>query len=81
MKAASATIKASKKSMGTVQVAIWKDSPEILKMQDVFTNYSQDLFYDFSKPLKLLDSPGWGAHIQTESDQGFFVLTTNTKIF
>jgi hypothetical protein len=81
LKNTSVTNKASKKGKGVVQIAIWKDNPELLKMQDVFTNYSQDLFYDFSKPLHLLDSPGWSPTIRTESNEGFYVLSTNEKIY
>jgi len=72
----------SKASQGTVQIAVWKESPEVVRAQDVFTNYSQDMFYDFAKPLRLLDSPGWSAAIRIESkgDDGFFVFSSNDRL-
>lgn len=62
---------------GTVRVAVWKDSPEVEKYQDVFTNYSSNVFFDFSKPLKLLESPGWNSSIKTNSEGDFFVFTSD----
>jgi len=60
---------------GIVQVAIWRDHPAALRMHDVFTAYSHDLFYDFAKPLRLLDSSGWSSQIRAGSADGFFVFT------
>jgi hypothetical protein len=67
------------KGSGVVQIAIWKDSPEIAKMQDVFTNYSQEVFYDFNKPLRILDGPGWHSSIRTSTQEDFFVFSTDEK--
>jgi hypothetical protein len=67
------------KGAGIVQIAIWKDSPEIAKYQDVFTNYSQEVFYDFAKPLRILDGPGWHSSIRTSSQEDFFVFSTDEK--
>jgi hypothetical protein len=67
---------------GTVKIAVWKDNQEILKHQDVFTNYSQDVFYDFVRPLKLLDSPGWSSSIRiSPSDDGLFTFSSDEKPF
>lgn len=68
---------------GFVQVAVWKESLEILKHQDVFTNYSQEVFYDFVRPLKVLDAPGWSSMIKVSpsEDEGFFVFRTEEKYF
>ncbi len=64
-------------SAGTVRVAVWKDGPEVERYQDVFTNYSSNIFFDFSKPLKLLESPGWSSSIRTNSEGDFFVFTSD----
>jgi hypothetical protein len=65
---------------GTVQVAVWKDSAEIVKAQDVFTNYSSDTFYDFVRPLKVLEGSGWSSMIKAKSDdEGFFVFSAEDK--
>ena len=63
---------------GHVQVAVWKDSHEFERHQDVFTQYSMGMFYDFSKPLRLLESPGWNADIKVVSEGDFFVFTHET---
>jgi hypothetical protein len=67
----------NKSGSGVAQVAIWKDSSEVL--QDVFINYSHDVFYDFAKPLRLLDAPGWSPMVKTGSDEGFFVFSLDEK--
>ncbi len=67
------------KGSGVVQIAIWQDHPEIAKHQDVFTNYSQEVFYDFSKPLRILDGPGWHSSIRTKAQDDFFVFTVDEK--
>lgn len=68
--------KAVNKGAGMVQIAIWKESPEVMKYQDVFTNYSQDVFFDFSRPLKILDGTGWNSTIRTSKQDDFFVFST-----
>ena len=60
---------------GLVQVAVWKENADFERHQDIFTQYSMGIFYDFSKPLRLLDSPGWNSGIKTKSDGDFFVFT------
>jgi len=72
----------AKVSQGTVQIAVWRENPEIVRAQDVFTNYSQEMFYDFAKPLRLLDSPGWNSAIRVDSkrDEGFFVFSSNDRL-
>ena len=60
---------------GQVQVAVWRESDDFEKHQDIFTQYSMGVFYDFSKPLRLLDSPGWSSGIRARSDGEFFVFT------
>lgn len=82
MKSARQNKPKSKISQGTVQVAVWRESSDLGRFHDVFTNYSQEIFYDFEKPLKLLDSPGWSAAIRVESkqDDGFFVFSSNDRL-
>ncbi len=66
---------------GCVKVAVWKDNDEVTKLNDVFTNYSQDVFYDFVRPLRLLDSPGWHSSIKVSpsEEEGFYVFTSDEK--
>lgn len=71
----SKTRKASNK--GTVQVAVWRENSEFERYHDVFTNYSKDIFFDFARPLKLLDGPGWSSSIKTSSDGDFFVFSSD----
>lgn len=79
LKSTSPKISKNLKGSGVVQIAIWKDSPEIAKYQDVFTNYSQEVFYDFNKPLRILDGPGWHSSIRTSTQEDFFVFSTDEK--
>ncbi len=79
MKATSSKSKQPLKGSGVVQIAIWKDNPEVARWQDVFTNYSQEVFYDFSKPLRILDGPGWHSAIRTSTQEDFFVFSTDEK--
>ncbi len=60
---------------GQVQVAVWKENSEFERHQDIFTQYSMGIFYDFSKPLRLLESPGWNSGIKVSSEGDFFVFT------
>lgn len=62
---------------GVVQVAIWRENPEASKWQDVFTNYSQEVFFDFSRPLKILDGKGWSPSIRVSTQDDFFVFSTD----
>ncbi|MDB5038508.1 MAG: hypothetical protein JWQ35_2036 [Bacteriovoracaceae bacterium] len=73
------TSKRDLKGSGVVQIAVWKDSAEAAKWQDVFTNYSTDVFYDFSKPLRLLDGPGWHSSIRTSTQEEHFVFSVDEK--
>jgi len=66
---------------GSVQVAVWKDSAEIVKSQDVFTNYSSDTFYDFVRPLRVLEGAGWSSMIKAKADdEGFFVFSVDDRV-
>ena len=69
----------SSSGSGLAQVAIWKESSETHKLQDVFTTYSQDVFYDFAKPLYLLGSQGWSPMLKASSDGSFFVFSLDEK--
>ncbi len=61
---------------GVARVAIWKDSEGTVKLHDVFTTYSQGVFYDFAKPIQLLDGYGWNSAIRTDDADGFFTITS-----
>ena len=70
------------KSSGIAEVAIWKDNPDITKFDDIFTQYSKELFFDFTKPLFVFDSIGWSSNFQAESKgDGFFVITNTQSNF
>ena len=62
---------------GVARVAVWEEHPELTKFDDLHAQYSRELFYDFSKPLKLLDSPYWSRSIDARLDKDFFILSPN----
>ncbi len=65
---------ANQSGSNTVQVAVWKEGHEDRRALD---GLNQEAFYDFSRPLRLLDSSGWGGQIKATSDgQGFFVFSS-----
>ncbi|MBN8555690.1 MAG: hypothetical protein J0L93_09615 [Deltaproteobacteria bacterium] len=69
----------SSSGSGLAQVAIWKESSDAHQLHDVFANYSQDVFYDFAKPLYLLGSQGWSPMLKASSDGSFFVFSLDEK--
>lgn len=58
--------------LGAVQVAIWKDPYQPV---DLLGSTSESIFFDFSKPLRIFDSPTWNSQITTQADDDFFVLS------
>ena len=76
---ATASKQSKARGAGTVQVAVWRDRSDLAMMEEALTQ-TGEVFFDFSRPLQILDSPGWSSQIQTDSDDGFFVFSLNERI-
>lgn len=70
---------ADAKSKAVVQVAVFENNPGSYPHADVLSLTSDESFFDFTRPLQILEGRGWNSSIRVwNADQeGFFVLTSN----
>jgi len=67
------------KDSGIVHVAVFEEILEGMDAVDIVGNTSSDIFFDFSRALRLMNTPVWGSSIKTSTDSGFFVLSSPKK--
>ena len=75
----SASKKVDPKGAGMVQIAVWRDKTDLMLVEEAMTQ-GGEVFFDFSRPLQILDSPGWSSQIKTNSDGGFFVFSLDERL-
>jgi len=68
---------AQSKSKGMAKVAVWKDNSIDRRMQGLFSMSPEGTFFDFSKPLQVLDSSQWSSQIKMETQESFFCFSIN----
>lgn len=56
-------------------MAVWKDRLDQADGLDLFQGVSQDCFYDFVKPLRVLEGHQWSRAIRAQSEPDYFVFT------
>jgi|GEM_PF-5039457 len=64
-----------RQSAGVAHVVLWKDSEKLYRDRDLSHVKWGDGFYDFGKPLDVLNSAVWSPVVEGHYDEGFFVLS------
>jgi hypothetical protein len=56
-----------------MKIVVWENDAK-----SGFDLFSGDIFYDFLKPLQILDGDGWNPELRFIEGKGQVVLTTNS---